>query len=206
MKAISLESKKYSFLIYIGVGLIIFNIIRITISNSQAFSINIENETFNIFDVIIVFLAVGCSVLAGIIAYRLNRNVIFWTILSFFFAPISFIILGTLQVYLEPEQRKIFHKYQSEYFASELNLTKNWHKKKINRATYDEKLAELLHSLDNKMNEELQNQKSNDFVREVVRKIEGEGHYLKIKDTCPACNAQLSETDMECPECGLNMQ
>jgi hypothetical protein len=210
MKTVSLESKSYTFLIYIGIVIILYNIFVFANENSL-FMADFYEMDINPLNVIAIILIFGSSIIAGIVAQKLNRSVLSWGILTLCFAPISLIVLGTKKLYLEPELQKVYNKYKSTYFLDKAKLKKNFESNKLNQEAYNKKLSELLNDLNREMNIELRETEKkiiNDFDKDVIHKVEktGNGKFVKVSDTCPACGAKLSETDFECPECGLNLK
>ena len=210
MKKISLESKTYGFLLYIGFALILYNIF-LFLNQDSLFMSRFKTDDITSLDFVSFGFLLCSAIIAGIVAHKLNRSIIFWVIITFFFAPISLIILGTKKIYLKPELKKIYNKYESEYFLSKIKLKKDLERNKLTKKLYDKNLSELLNNLDNEMNIELQNKEIeivSDFDKKVIHKIEksGNGQVVKVKDVCPACNTKLSEIDFECPECGLNLK
>ena len=181
MRKISLENnKKHSFLIYIGIAFIIHNIIDYARTGTLWF----EYHEVTVVD-FIAFGAMICSaIIAGIIAYKLNRSVIFWVIITFFFTPISLIVLGNKKINLKPEYHKIFSKFESEYFAERAKLRKEVEKRVIDYKAYNTRLSELLNRLNSELNAELQereiyeDKKSKEAVARYVKQQEAENFLI----------------------------
>ena len=200
MKAVSLESKSYTFLIYIGVAVILYNIFILTNGYSSFYQESVSPlDNFNL------LLLFACSIIAGIVAHKLDRSVVLWVIVTLCFTSISLIILGTKKLYLKPELQKVYNKYETKYSWGKLKLKREFENDQLSQEVYDEKLSELLTNLNNEMNIELQNTEQK-IIDGSIHQVENteDGIIIESDNICPICGTTLTEIDLECPECGSN--
>jgi len=204
----TVESKTNPNLIYIGIVLIVINVI---LKFSGARDFDYDNLSKDNMIVELVILAIGfiLSIWAYNIARQLNRSGIFWAIITFLFTPIALIILGTRDVDIKIELRKIFNKYKSDYFLEKLKLEKDYQRGKIDEKTLQEKIIKAKEKYNELMNNDIQlaevrlEEKHKDIV---VEKAVGNGRVVNVKGKCPACETKISGEMDECPECGLNFK
>jgi hypothetical protein len=204
----TVESKSNPKLVSAGIILIVINAI-FTFSGARDF--NISNMTKENVIIELSFLVVGIafSIWSFIVAKRLNRSGIFWAIFTIVLTPIALIILGTKDIAIQIELRKIFNKYKSEYFLEKLKLEKDHQNGRIDEKMLKEKIGKAKEKYNDLMNNEIQLEqiKIDEKHKEIViEKVSGNGRAINVKGKCPACETKISDNADECPECGLNFK
>lgn len=204
----TVEAKSNSNMIYAGIILIVINAILV-FSKTRISDVNNFTREQATVEIIVHVVGLILSIWAMIVAKKLNRSAIFWGLFTFILTPISLIILGTKDVAIQDELRKVFNKYKSDYFLEKLKLGKDLQKGKIDQKTHNEKIAKILIEYNNAMNAEirLMEIKIDEKHKEIiVEKVAGNGRAIIIKDKCPACETKIpADTDI-CPDCGLTLR
>lgn len=204
----TVESKSNPKLVYAGIILIVINAI-FTFSGARDFNISNPTKENVIIELSFLLVAVAFSIWSFIVARRLNRSGTFWAIFTVFLAPIALIILGTKDIAIQIELRKIFNKYKSEYFLGKLKLEKDHQNGRIDEKMLREKIAKAKEKYNDLMNNEIQleqiriDEKHKEII---VEKVSGNGRAINVKGKCPACETKIPDNVDECPECGLNFK
>ena len=211
-KKYTIDAKTNPNLIYGGIFMVFVNAIYLfsgnKISDFEAVYGDISAEQIAI-NLAFFVIQVSCTVWSIVVAGRLNRSQVFWGIVTFFFTPISMIVLGTRDLKMEPELRKIYNKHRTNYFLETIKLKKDFERGIIKENEFETTLDKAKERHSDLMNAEL---KKMEVVLEdrhkqiVVEKVEGGGMAIGIKDKCPACDTKISENDDVCPECGLTLK
>jgi len=204
----TVESKTNPNLVYAGVILIVINVI-LKFSGIRDFDYENLSKDDMIVELIILATGLVFSIWAYRVAIKLNRSGLFWAIVTFFFTPISLIILGTRDINIKIELRKIFNKYKSDFFLEKLKLEKDYKSGKIDDTILREKINKARERYNELMNNELQNAElrlEEKHKEVIVEKVVGNGRAVNVKGKCPACDTKLPADVDECPECGLNFR
>ena len=210
-RKISIDTKSNTKLISVGLIWITVNIIlfasgkSISNYNIQLSSISTSESIYFLVELI---LRISCTVWCIIEAAKLNRSILFWGILTFAIPPISMILLGFKDLSLNDELKKVYNKYQSEFFIESLKLKKNFEKGKITELVLKERVSSLKEKYEESMNSEMkviENMIEERHKTDLVEKFEGGGKIIKITDKCPACGTQIKDTDLVCSDCGLGL-
>lgn len=211
-KNYTIDAKTNPNLIYGGIFMVFVNAIYLfsgnKISDFEAVygDIPVEKVAFNL---VFFVIQISCTIWSIVVAGRLNRSQVFWGIVTFFFTPIAMIVLGTRDLKMEPELRKIYNKHKTNYFLETIKLKKDLERGIVEENEYKATLAKAKERHRDLMNAELKKMEEvlEDRHRQIiVETVEGGGVAIGIKDKCPACDTKISENDDVCPECELALK
>ena len=209
----NLDSKSNPKLIYAGILFLIYNIVLYAAGFSLTDSSTVESkfsplEIFGI-GLFSIILHVSFIIWSFLEARKLYKSGVAWGLFTLFLPPIALIMLGTRDISLNVDLMKVYNKCKNDYFLDTLKAKKELEKKKINEEQYQETLIELKKRHNEKLNIEMQKMEQiieNRHNIETVERISGAGQAIIVIDKCPACDTKLKESDVVCPECGLNMK
>lgn len=212
MNIYRLETKKYKWLLYYGLGQITLGIIAQIMSKytGQTSLLNIISASLDV----MWFLSFPAgAIIAGFISKQLNRPVIIWFIFALFLSPIALIILSRKSYYINPEINSIYRKYEVKYFDSVGNTKQQLIKGKITQQEFKDLQKTTMIELESKMNDEIQLKQAeiyarlNESINESSKTIYPESNDTKLAyEKCPACETKLNGNEIDCPECGLRLK
>jgi len=212
MEIYRLETKKYNWLLYFGIGQLLLGIFAqiMTKYTGQTSFLNILSSSLNV----IWFLTFPMgAIIAGYVSRQLNRPVVFWFIFTLIFSPIALIILSKKSYYVENVVNSIYRKFELKYLESIGKLNQQLKKGQLTRQEFNDIKKTTLIELELKMNEEIQAKQKEIYTR-LNKPIEETQNtiYPESKDTklayekCPACEKKLIGNEIDCPECGLSLK
>lgn len=208
----SVEGKTNPSMINVGVALIFFNLITYLVGHrASMFDVADSEASVSEFFVGLFYLVIQvvCTVWSVKVAGQLNRSQAFWGIITFIFTPIALVVLGSKDVFMEPEFAAVYSKHKSDYFLETIKLKKDYERDELTADEYRAKLALAEEKHTTSLNAEMQKmeavlERKHEF--EVIAKVEGDGTPIVVTDKCPACGMTLSQTDDVCPDCGLQLR
>jgi len=198
-----IDRKSHPTLIYIGIAMIFINLAlhfrfkEVSYSNPFAF-LDKDVMTTWIIEVVLLLIRVFMTIVAFIVAKRLLRSGIFWSILVFLLPPISLIILGLTDVKIDYRLKKTLDRHRTNYFVEVIKIKNDFKRGKNVGSNIDDMIAKckmkhqesLIKALTaNKV--EVENTKKEDWMNDISK--------------CPACGAHVFEHDQKCPNCKLNL-
>jgi len=200
-----LKPKKNRDLIIVGILLIIINTF-ILITSGKDYHSSVINVISAVFSILFFPLGIYYVVRSGIVAYKLNKPVLLWILISIFIFPLSFIMLGNKETNnMDKEFENIYRKYRDKYFSEIEKHKISYIKNEINKKQFSDIENEIIKRLENGMNKEIHNKiikKEEHINKKPEKEVVIKGKKINYNN-CPACGQKLSETDKECPECGL---
>lgn len=212
MKMYRIETKKYKWILYFGLGQIILGILAqiMTKFTGQTSLLNIFSA---LLDVTWFLTFPAGAIIAGFVSKQLNRPVVLWFIFALILSPIALIILSRKSYYVEPEINSIYRKFELKYLDSIGKLKQQLEKGKLIQQDYNDMTKTTLIELELKMNEEIQSKRKEIYSR-INKPIEESRNtiYPESNDTklayekCPACETKLNGNEIDCPECGLRLK
>ena len=207
----TVESDSNTKLIYIGLGLIMLNILLMfsDIKIPSHFYFRYYSLGELLVESILFIIRIVCVVLAVKTSVRLGRPGFFWGLFTLIFTPIALIILGTKGVKLDGEKRKVYKEIRAEYFINATALKRNFETGISAKDEYQAELDKLEEEYDEYLNKEMhkiEEQESQEKINELIERVKGAGEVMEIGDRCPACGADLTLDSKECPDCGLSFE
>ena len=206
-KKYSLKPNKNKDIVYTGILLTFVNIF-ILITNGQDYHSSVFNIISVLIEIIYFPLAIYYIIRSGVVAYKLNKSVILWVLISIFITPISIIVLGNKETNNIPtEFERIFRKYRDKYNTESMKYIKLHNNGKIDSKELAKREQTIISTYEAEMNAEIQQEikiKTNvkDEIINTNKEVSIKGKSVKYSK-CPACGHNLAETDNECPDCGL---
>lgn len=199
-----IDSKSHPLLIYMGCVLIAINLVlkykfeSVDYVNPLAI-LDQKAMTAFVVDAILLFVRIAMTILAFVIAQRLNRSGLFWGLVVFLFTPISLVILGFLDVKIDHRLKKTLDKHRTDYFVETIKIRNDCKIKKIPQEKVDDliqksklKHQELLTNALTATTIEIEKNQTNDWMHDATR--------------CPACGASVTLSDLQCLKCGLTLK
>lgn len=188
----------------------ILNTSHPNVSESRILKLEGMRNSFVLRDLMLYFIIftiqILCTIWSVVVARKLHRSPLFWGVVTFFFTPISLIVLGTRDLKLEPNLSEVYNKYKSDYYQESSKIKRSFHKGRITEKECNKKLIDARFRYNELMNIEMsrtENMMDNRHNKEIINKVEGSGKPIPIQDKCPACGTKISEDNAVCPECGL---
>jgi len=138
----------------------------------------------------------------------LNRNYYLWGFFCYIFPFIGLVILSKLDYNFSPEYKRMAKEIIGRYKIELKYLQTDLRRKKIDYKEY--KIKRLV--IEMEFNNELKlsiNRLAYDKGRNIIdrKEVRIDDNYEKIKfEFCPACNYKLEKNDIECLDCGLNLE
>jgi|SRR5690554_2381703 len=210
MKYYTFEIRNHKWIFYLGVFQIVLAFVARYFSSitGQSSSINISSAVLDF--VWILSFPIG-AIVAGIVAYQLNRVALFWGIFGLFFSPIALIILSFKKLYLNLEINLIYRKYETEYFRAIANHRKDLEKGIISTNGFHDKKLISKNEIEIEMNHKIQelNEKIIEDLNKPIKETNlypTNGETKVAYEKCPACGVEVTNENEECPECGLKLK
>jgi len=196
----SIDSKSNPQLIYAGIFLVIlgvwvfhfsenlisdsvilgmFNSVQPSSNESSILRSKIVRNSFSLrefnVDFIILTIQILCAIWAVVVARKLHRSPLFWGVITFFFTPISLIVLGTRDLKLEPNLSEVYNKYKSDYYQESSKIKRSFHKGRITEKECKKKLIDARYRYNELMNIEMsstEHMMDNRYNKEIINKVE----------------------------------
>ena len=196
----SIDSKSNPQLIYAGIFLVIlgvwffhfsenlisdsvilgmFNSVQPSSNESSILRSKIVRNSFSLrefnVDFIILTIQILCAIWAVVVARKLHRSPLFWGVVTFFFTPISLIVLGTRDLKLEPNLSEVYNKYKSDYYQESSKIKRSFHKGRITEKECKKKLIDARYRYNELMNIEMsstEHMMDNRYNKEIINKVE----------------------------------
>ncbi len=171
------------------------------------------------------------SAIQGVqIAKNLNRDTVFWAILSFIAPWIALFIIGFLdEKYEDADLKKVVDECRADYMAEKIYITKDLdlttEQRKVELEKLKEKHNKILHDKMIKIISEIKIREIQeldengyidtkvdyDFQKEkLIQSLESETYDANPEDQdmtkCPACGYKIDPELVICPDCGLTLK
>lgn len=199
-----LETKKYKWLLYFGLGQFALAILAQIMSEftGQTSLLNIISALLDV--AWFLTFPIG-AIIAGHVSKQLNRAYVFWFIFTLFFSPIALILLSSKSYYVEPDINSIYRKFELKYIDSIRKVKQQFKKGKITQGELNDIQKRTLIELELKMNDEIQSKQIEIYTCISKPNYESRGEKIAY-EKCPACGTKISEEEIDCSECGLSLK